>query len=1706
MTFEELRASARKNAAEIDKQTGAQRLGTSVRNYETAQKQTAASMPRKKGGDTAVVSKTATTAAKKKAGGVDTGRNTGLPPARPSSASLQEQQRQAAADLDTDTLRQLNLLAKDIREADKKQTFGDRASDTLSAILSGYGGTVVNTVGTVSNLFQDPDTDRRSAARAQEALRTGRTSDGKVISGAQRKTLEEAVSRLSDRAAKREAPDSFTNRTYRAADRMQDDSARFQQSAKAGLGGVGSTVVDAAISTGQSLLDNAVGAVTGTGLLPFAARAFGGAAQEARRGGGDLDDQLLYGSAQAAKEFVTEKLFGLAAPQRLTGGGVRSFDDTIEKGIRNVTERLAKTPGGQKFLGGLMTWLAGGATEALEEGIGSVIENTLINPNLRDWDPDTRTGQQKFEDGLYDMLVGGVSGLMGVTNLGAYNVSPAVRAQYAANQAETGSGARAEAGGGTDTAQQVNAARTAQKSPESIILDAVAAGEEQGKRVVRETLELMQGAAGMETGGTRREANPQTEAGPVRAGRVTTIQRPYSGTRPVQTQKNTAPVQVAVDSVRRAQNRIEGARALADGPMGAGQGFKSILKKSLQDVFRSAKGVEVEGVTFDGQPYKVNVGNKVLGKVLGDKNFSAEKIALLDILPEVIRKGEYVGSGEYVQHGKKQKDTVRFDYFETPVSIDGKSYIAKFDVEAFPSESNFRTYEVVKMELSPAAHTDVGPVPTALTAETAPVEGTSALNVDSTITQGTENVNPSGGDGVGAADAGSLNSDYDRLQAQSAQFHPEGAGAARPVDVPKTDFAGRNVSKAASTVMGAKAIPDGVIPMIEQMVAEGRMSYDRVSDAASTARARARIQEIGFQGALAEYREAVRSGKASKDIRTLGATLLNNAANAGDGNAVAELLMLYRADSTNVAQAQQAGSILRKMSPESQLYGIQRTISELNKSNEGKTRGDITISQDLIQKFLNQTDQEGRDAVMEEILQDAANQLPGSWREIFDSMRYLSMLFNPRTHIRNLAGNTIFQIPASLKNRVGAALELGAKSAGANIERTKSLSGANPFGTLAREARADWKNAKPFLEGGHYNEGKLTASDIQKLASPFKNVKHMQWAATLLENTLGRLSNLNMNALEAEDAIFKKFIYSQSLAGYLQANGVKSISEADPALLNRARDYAAQEALRNTFNDKNVVSDAVSSIGKLRNSENQVLRGLSYFTEGALPFKRTPANVAVRAVEYSPAGGIAEIFKTVYDGAVGKATAESVSKRIDRIAAGVSGTALFSLGWLLAAAGYLRGGGDDDEDQRNFDDLTGHQKYALELDNGTSITLDWTAPSAIPLFMGVEASKAMEDGKLTPDDALALLKNMSEPMLQMSMLQGINDLFESAAYAKDRDENVMAALATQAAFGYLSQAVPTVGGQLERIGEDRRMTTYAEKDAPISKDLQYFLGKTSQKIPGADYKQIPYLDAWGREEETGEPVERIFNNFFNPAYVSQVKVDQVERELQRVRDATGDGKVFPSRAKQYFPVKGVQKNLTAEEYQTYAKKRGQTSLEVLRSMMDSPGYQKLSDEKKAEAIADVYSYADAMGKMAVSDYRPGDGTIADKAMKTMLPPADCILYEMNKDRDGDGKVTNLESTQTLQELPGLSGEDRGKAWTAMNEKSKPAKNPFTGVLAEQGMTPEEAAFVWSIYDKKGTKEDSYTKPEKKRDVQKELDLSTSEVNRLWGLIEKAMKG
>ena len=125
---------------------------------------------------------------------------------------------------------------------------------------------------------------------------------------------------------------------------------------------------------------------------------------------------------------------------------------------------------------------------------------------------------------------------------------------------------------------------------------------------------------------------------------------------PVQAQKSTAAVTVDSGSVQAAQGRMDSAGRLYGAENG--RGFKAALKNAYKALFKPVKNVPVSGVTYEGRPYTVDINNNVPGKVISDPNLTAEKLALLDILPQVVENGEYVGSGCAAREQEKENRSV----------------------------------------------------------------------------------------------------------------------------------------------------------------------------------------------------------------------------------------------------------------------------------------------------------------------------------------------------------------------------------------------------------------------------------------------------------------------------------------------------------------------------------------------------------------------------------------------------------------------------------------------------------------------------------------------------------------------------------------------------------------------------------------------------------------------------------------------------------------------------------------------------------------------------------------------------------------------------------------------------------------------------------------------------------------------------------------
>lgn len=855
-------------------------------------------------------------------------------------------------------------------------------------------------------------------------------------------------------------------------------------------------------------------------------------------------------------------------------------------------------------------------------------------------------------------------------------------------------------------------------------------------------------------------------------------------------------------------------------------------------------------------------------------------------------------------------------------------------------------------------------------------------------------------------------------------YIPAGERAYREVQVPKKTADDKYVSRTIRTVLEAKATPDAMVPTLERMVAKGEFSYDRYTDKQAVSDAESRIKTEGWQKTLNKWKNSTKDG-ISKENTAIGWALYNNAANSGDVETAIDVLDTIVKRQRNAAQALQATRLLKQQDPSTQLYAAQRSVENLTedlKKQYGEKAPDLKIDRDLAEKFLNAKDDDARTEAMKEIYRDIGRQMPSRFIDKWNAWRYLSMLGNPRTHVRNIVGNVGFVPAVTVKNVIGAGIESAANAvSGGKVGRTKAILTTKDAG-LIKAAWSDYANIREqALGSGKYNDNVNVRQEIEEGRTIFK--------PKLLE----AMRKFNSTALDAEDAWFSKPHYAAALAQFCKANGITAEQVAGGKGIEAAREYAIREAQKATYRDTNAFSQMISDLGRYR-GDNKMKRLGSTLAEGILPFRKTPANILVRGVEYSPIGFLKSISYDLVQVQKGNMQA---TEMIDRAAAGLTGTGLMMLGLYMAKEGILRGSGGDDEKKKKFDELQGHQEYAMELPNGTSITLDWLAPEALPFFVGANLYEQMQanNGYLTMSDMLQAASNVTDPLLSMSCLQSLNDVFDAVGYASSGDTNALTSAVASAATSYLTQGIPTVFGQAERTGESERMTTYTDKNKFLTPDMQYALGKASARIPGVDYGQIPFIDAWGRTESSGGVGERAFNNFVNPAYASKVSGSKMEDELSRLYEATGETKVLPQRAPKSFTVNKKNKQLTGEEYVKYATKRGQTSYKIVSELTGLASYKSMSDGDKADAIAKAYEYANAVGKMSVSNYQT-DGWAAkaiDTVKKTGVSEAQYIaLYlakggiESLKDKNGD-TISNSEGLQIMElvyQQKGLSDKQR----------------------------------------------------------------------------------
>jgi hypothetical protein len=807
--------------------------------------------------------------------------------------------------------------------------------------------------------------------------------------------------------------------------------------------------------------------------------------------------------------------------------------------------------------------------------------------------------------------------------------------------------------------------------------------------------------------------------------------------------------------------------------------------------------------------------------------------------------------------------------------------------------------------------------------------------------------------------------------------------------------------------------------------------YTKKKNSQLKTQAQDRISKVGADNLLTDLTEKTNNNpRLSAEDMVASIELYNHYVQKGDIQKSETALQNLAMSGTEIAQALQAMSIMNHMTPQGQAIWIQRSADKLNKSMLAKKKAtiqtidgqqriidkngkDITdktplfkFTQEMQQKLLNSTKDNMYD-VIDDIYKEMGQQVPKTHMEQFDEWRYFSMLGNPKTHIRNGAGNVTMEGLRQVKNKLAGAIEDAYYSVtGKDGERNHTLRFAD-------------KKTKDFAKQDVKNRDVQTMLGVtEDKYNPQSRLKQNQrtFKSNLFEKSIGKLFKGNTGLLSKEDVNLFGIAglepaYRRSLTEYITANRLDVDTMTDKQL-QRAREYAVTEAKEATFHTYNKIASLLNTLEN-KNLATKILVG------GTVPFKQTPMNVAIQGFEYSPAG----LLKTLtYDTVQLKNGNINVNQYINKISKGLTGTGIALLGYGLTSAGLLKAssGGDDKDD---YEKSLGKQNYAIQIGDNT-YSLDWLAPAGIPLFIGSELyqiSKAdaeeKKGGNVTQSEIAQSAENIfnalttsMNPMTEMTMLSGLTSTLKS--YANDPAQ-ALGNIIINTGKSYVTQSVPTAVGQIARSTDDKERSTTSTESNVFTKAIDSTKNQIMSKIPGLRQMLPVATDVWGNEIEGKNYIE----NAILPANRKEVKTDKVDEAITKLYDETGESSVIPDTYIQKTLTLDKEKyRLTNEEYAQLKQQYGQASHDLLEALTTSSDYDKLTNDQKVKAIKEVYSYVKASLKHTYADQNDidaEDSSVYQKVQSVIQNGGDAKDYfkyigltnGMDKDKE---KINALE--------------------------------------------------------------------------------------------------
>jgi hypothetical protein len=585
----------------------------------------------------------------------------------------------------------------------------------------------------------------------------------------------------------------------------------------------------------------------------------------------------------------------------------------------------------------------------------------------------------------------------------------------------------------------------------------------------------------------------------------------------------------------------------------------------------------------------------------------------------------------------------------------------------------------------------------------------------------------------------------------------------------------------------------------------------------------------------------------------------------------------------------------------------------------------------------------------------------GFWKQWQTLLR--AMLITPSSEVPNIIGNSIVQGVEIADSAVAAGLDWAVtKARGKPRERYIGELGAELSG---------WIEAGPAAMGEFLKE---RFAGIYKRAwtgesLPVNLEKRLEYQVSPFKTKLPRLIATSLDALGAGDQLFRSII-ARGLAkkwAYRLSHQQAKRGATKEQIANRG-----DEILFDLFQRPQKYPEVLQKIrsdtarrlfqGKPWKIVEH-LRGMERdwpWLAAALPFVRTPANIARYGIHHSPMGFLTpEAMRALRVLATGKETYRKggIEQRMtqgeasDIVASRLVGTAIFGMAVLAAKAGKITGSGPSDWKERKAKMETGWRPYSFVVQiDGRNYYIPYARFDPVAQVMGVAADVAeMKHTRTAEDMASKAMGSIMENFTDRTYLKGLIDFTEAL--------NDPLRFAGQYAVGIATMHIP------------RQVARVATAIDPVIRDvrpLDRSMMGLPKRLQNSVIRNIPWASKTlaARRGPTGEEIVRpggmgIGGKLMRTFSPIQVSPERPGRELEALMAEIG-GSAVPGEQKPYITIQGEQIMLEREDLETLSK-ADRSAAHELRRFMRNPAFNRLPDtieeggkNSKEGVIRDTY--------------------------------------------------------------------------------------------------------------------------------------------------------